>query len=115
MRSKLPSRKVDVAKILQERIRLKGWLVYDPTEKSEEARKEGESELGYLRKVFALDCLWICKKAVCIAMMKNWQESLGAKCEHALATALGLRTIYLDDDDKEPKPKAFVSTIGNDI
>jgi hypothetical protein len=80
-------------------LRSKGWTVYNPSEKSEETRSEGQSELDYLRKVFALDCSWICRKAQCLAMLPDWELSLGATAEHALGLALGLRIIYL------PKPK----------
>lgn len=52
-----------------------------------------------LRHAFAIDAAWICNVADAIAMIPGWEKSLGARAEHALATAIGLPIIYLAIDD----------------
>lgn len=88
-----------------EDLRSKGWDVCDPTDKKE-IYLEGESDTDFLRKVFYEDTKFICKEAVCVAMLPGWRQSLRAVAEHALAEAIGLRIIYLD----EPKSTLMVST-----
>jgi hypothetical protein len=49
-----------------------------------------------LREALADDTAFICKQATAIAMLPGWENSKGARAEHALAVALGLVVIYLE-------------------
>ena len=87
-------------------LRLQGHEVFNPAEKDrdrlgvdfgqkfdgnlQKAMKNGFS----LRDALALDCEWICKQADAIYMLKGWEDSGGARAEHALAHALRLEFIY---------------------
>lgn len=48
-----------------------------------------------LRDALADDTAFICKEADAIAMLPGWENSKGARAEHALAFALGHTIIYL--------------------
>ena len=61
-----------------------------PTGSAEEAAKFNFS----LRKSLSSDLSWICENADAIYMLDGWQYSKGARTEHALAVALGLKIIY---------------------
>jgi hypothetical protein len=58
------------------------------------AEKHGFS----LRDALADDTAYICKEADAIAMLPGWENSKGARAEHALAFALGHTIIYLDGE-----------------
>lgn len=47
-----------------------------------------------LRTMLGADLEWIAKNATHIYMLKGWENSKGAKAEHALAHALGLTFMY---------------------
>lgn len=47
-----------------------------------------------LRSALKADLCWICDKAEGIFMMRGWENSKGARTEHALAVALGLVINY---------------------
>lgn len=47
-----------------------------------------------LREALADDTAYICKEADTIAMLPGWENSKGARAEHALAFALGHQIIY---------------------
>ena len=47
-----------------------------------------------LREALAADTKWLCEKADTIVMLPKWENSKGARAEHALAVALGLKIIY---------------------
>ena len=49
-----------------------------------------------LREALADDCEYICRNATAIALLPGWENSKGARAEHALAVALGLECIYLE-------------------
>jgi hypothetical protein len=52
-----------------------------------------------LREALADDTAFICKEADAIAMLPGWENSKGARAEHALAFALGHSIIYLGASD----------------
>lgn len=58
-----------------------------------EAAKQGFS----IRAALEADLTWICRHATHIAMLPGWENSKGARCEHALAVTLGLGIVYLAD------------------
>lgn len=47
-----------------------------------------------LRTMLGEDLSWIAKNATHIFMLKGWENSKGARAEHALAHALGLEFMY---------------------
>lgn len=47
-----------------------------------------------LRDALAKDLSWICREATDIYMLAGWENSKGAKAEHALAVALDLEMWY---------------------
>ena len=88
-------------------LRAAGYEVFNPAEKDREihgeefeARNENGSieeaeQQGFsLREALAVDTNWICKEADAIYMLKGWEDSGGARAEHALAHALRLEFFY---------------------
>lgn len=61
----------------------------------EVAKALGLEGLSLARKCFLHDTQYICSQADAIAVMPGWEESRGAKAEHALAVAIGLEVITL--------------------
>lgn len=59
------------------------------------AKNFGMSEMELARDCFKSDTRWICENADGLVMLPGWKKSKGAKAEHALAEALGLKVIYL--------------------
>lgn len=80
-----------------ERLRSEGWTVFNPAEKegetlSKESRKTGDSvlaaEQGFnFREVYAWDVLNVIE-ADAIYMLPGWEQSPGARGEHAVAVAM---------------------------
>lgn len=86
-------------------LRKLGHEVFNPVESTENLYGAGiyarhpkgdEPEAGIDgRKVFFLDLEFICKHAEAIAMLPGWENSKGARAEHAVAIALGHKILYL--------------------
>jgi uncharacterized protein DUF4406 len=51
---------------------------------------------------------YICRRAEGIAMLEGWEDSKGARAEHAIAVALGLKIRYLDEPEAKKKPARSV-------
>jgi hypothetical protein len=92
------------------RLRAAGHDVFNPAERDIErhgadisaGNESGSPELAVqqhgfsLRDALADDTAFICREADAIAMLPGWENSKGARAEHALAFALGHSIIYLD-------------------
>jgi hypothetical protein len=60
------------------------------------SQEQAVKEHGFsLRDALADDTWWICQEADAIAMLPGWENSKGARAEHALAVALGHKVMYL--------------------
>jgi hypothetical protein len=68
----------------------------NPTgDESQFARQVGLTEMQLRRKVFGVDLGWITQHADAVALLTGWEDSSGARAEHATAVALGLKIMYL--------------------
>ena len=83
------------------KLRRWGHEVFSPEEKEREACEKFDGDLkaaiaaGFsLRAALRADLDWICDHAEGIYMLKGWENSKGARIEHALAVALELRILY---------------------
>lgn len=76
-----------------------GYTVFNPAAKGIERRlakaPDLQESLDFRRKVFALDCAWICRHADAVALLPGWRKSFGAKAERALAKAVGLEVFHV--------------------
>jgi len=91
------------------KLRAQGRTVFNPAENDMEVHGEdfgkdndtgdvalAEETAGFsLRDALKTDLSWICDNADGIAMLPGWEDSKGAKAEHALAYALGLEMYYM--------------------
>lgn len=78
--------------------------VFNPAKKDREIHGDqfGKGTEGNLKQVpefnlraaLAVDLSWICDYADAIYMLKGWENSKGARAEHALAVALDLKILY---------------------
>lgn len=87
-------------------LRRLGHTVFNPADRDREANgpevnKSATGDLadasarGFnLREALAADMKFIAEEADAIWMLEGWETSLGARAEHALATALKLRIFY---------------------
>ena len=92
------------------KLRAEGHDVFNPAEKDRERLGQdfGDTHNGdiqsafaagfSLRDAFAADCEYICKHADAIYMLKGWEDSGGARAEHALAHVLRLQFIYEENE-----------------
>lgn len=93
-----------------EKLRAEGHEVFNPVEAdiarhngvdvsignhTGDARMLREHHSFSLREALAEDVAYICLKADAIALLPGWENSKGARAEHALASALGHTFIYL--------------------
>lgn len=78
-------------------LRQKGHAVYNPAE------LEGNHDAAgnpvpftpeNSRKALAIELAWIARNADAIYMLVGWENSLGARAEHATAVALGILVLY---------------------
>lgn len=91
-------------------LRSVGHEVFNPAEKDIERHngvdiskgnvagdeKAAAKEHGFdLRVALGQDLAWICAEAEAIALLPGWENSKGARAEHATAVALGLRVVLL--------------------
>jgi hypothetical protein len=58
---------------------------------------EHQQDPFVLSEALKLDLGWICAEAEAVAFLPDWEFSLGARAEHALAVALGLKILYLGE------------------
>lgn len=78
-------------------LRSQGHVVFNPPEKDLEMWGDIET---VIKKANYRDCLrvdlnWLLDHAEAIALLPGWEYSKGARVEHALAVALGLKIIYM--------------------
>jgi hypothetical protein len=87
-------------------LRARGFEVFSPADTARELigpleviQKLTKQELqGWRCKLLAREAVWICLEADRMVMLPNWEQSLGAKAEHALALATRRVSIsYLPD------------------
>lgn len=83
----LPEKNYPAFKLATSRLRAEGHEVYCPSEYKDDGRE------FVLRDAFIEYTAFICT-AEAIHMLPGWERSLGARAEHALATALGLEIQY---------------------
>lgn len=92
------------------KLRNEGHIVFNPAERDIErhngvdiskgnasgSQEVAAEEHGFsLRDALADDTWWICKEADAIALLPGWEDSKGARAEHALAVALGHTIIHM--------------------
>lgn len=92
-----------------ERLRAAGHTVFNPAErdivkhggdmfKTQTATEEEITKKGFsLRDALKADTSWICENADAICLLPNWEESVGAKAEVALAHALKIWVLPVED------------------
>lgn len=68
-------------------LRLDGWAVISP-----HVLPSGLTQSNYMDI-----CLAMVRSANAVYMLRNWEKSSGAYCEHALAKKLGLDIYYEDE------------------
>lgn len=83
----LPEKNYPAFKIATANLRADGHEVYCPSEYKNDDRTFN------LREAFTEYSAFICT-ADAVYMLRGWERSLGARAEHALATALGLDIQY---------------------
>lgn len=86
------------------KLRDMGHSVFNPAEKECEAEVvkaggDAGNTLAFRRLVFGWDTDYICKFADAVCLLPDWEQSRGAVAEKALADALGIRVIYLGQED----------------
>ena len=81
------------------KLRAQGFEVFSPAEKGEEilaiTDPAKQHDLDFRRLVFSIDTGYICKNADAVALLPGWEQSAGARCERAVAEAIGLTVIIL--------------------
>lgn len=90
-------------------LRAKGHTVFNPAERDIERHGGVDISKGNLlgsvsvaaadhgfnlREALGEDLAWICAEAEGIALMRGFENSMGARAELATANALGLRIVY---------------------
>jgi hypothetical protein len=88
------------------KLRKKGHYVFNPAQRDTEAHgnifksetgtiKDVKDKTFSLRDALCADTNFICLSADAIAMLPGWENSKGARAEHALSVALNHKIIYL--------------------
>ena len=90
-------------------LRKLGHEVFNPAERDTErhggvdiskgnatgSQEQAKTEHSFsLDEALADDCEYICRKSTAIYMLPGWENSKGARAEHALAFALGRQIFY---------------------
>lgn len=88
---------------VSEKFTEEGWNVFNPAafdlvtygsiERAAEAYADNKQE--FLRYAMGIDLGWIAAKADAIAMLPGWENSKGARAEHALAVVLDIPIFYI--------------------
>ena len=82
------------------KLRAEGHEVFCPAEATLNAGWEVSESLNsdpnFRREVLAIDLAWICANAEAIALLPQWERSVGATAERATGIALGLLIMELD-------------------
>lgn len=68
-----------------------GYNVYNP---ARDYQYEGNLESFPIRDAFKYYCRFITEVADEIHMLRGWEKSVGARAEHALAIAIGIKVSY---------------------
>lgn len=91
-------------------LRARGFTVFNPAENDQATQDvkldtDPTGDLGKavqagfsLREALAADMQWIALHADALYMLHGWEASAGARAEHALASALGLKIYYQRND-----------------
>lgn len=91
-------------------LRAVGHEVFNPAERDEQIHGPNVSksptgsltdivQTGFsLREALGADLDWICTHADGIALLPGWEHSKGAQAEKAVAEALGLQVLYINED-----------------
>lgn len=98
-------------------LRKSGHRVFSPAERDRsvmgnklEDNPTGDEALAVkavgfsLREALAADTKFICEEATAIALLPGWEQSTGAKAEHALSVALGHTVMILGKYYVNPNP-----------
>ena len=75
-----------------------GYEVFNPAQNDLDnwGDMDGVKQHATYRECLRQDLDWICRKADFIALLPGWENSKGARVEHALASAIGLEFRYLE-------------------
>ncbi len=82
---------------VEEAIKKFGDIYSDNPDGDEKQHKEKHGV--NTKELFWMDLGYICTSAEAIALMPGWRESKGATAEHAVAIAIGLKVVELEEPD----------------
>lgn len=109
-------------------LRRLGHTVFNPADRDRSVLPEGFDDLPLAereatiirdidaREALAADMKFIAEEAEGIWMLEGWETSLGARAEHALATALKLRIFYdcdlpIDEPDETSVNELYTADV----